>query len=155
MCALVSSSRLVFARSNLFCDLPFSLPLPGFGALRLRPCAHCHPPEYLVLLLAPRVGWCRKSSGTRTMRWVLVFTRGSGSLYISYILLSILYPILCVYSSPNLPSCPVLSPFLSAFIPTPTLSSLTSRGPTSKLALTLVCYRSTTSVPRAVRAPTY
>jgi hypothetical protein len=49
---------------------------------------------------------------------------------------------------------PILSPFLSAFIPTPTPSSLTSLGPTSKLALTLVCYSSTMSVPRAVCALT-
>jgi hypothetical protein len=61
LCVLVSSSHLVFAQSNLSCDLPFILPLPGFGALRLRACPHRHPPEYLVLLrvsacLAHRIG---------------------------------------------------------------------------------------------------
>ncbi|KAJ7838136.1 hypothetical protein B0H13DRAFT_2677593 [Mycena leptocephala] len=34
----------------LSCDLPFILPLPGSGALRMRACAHSYPPEYLVPL---------------------------------------------------------------------------------------------------------
>jgi hypothetical protein len=55
--------------------------------LRMRACAHRHRSEYLVLLrvstcLVHRVGWCRESSGTSALRWVLVFTRASASLSI-------------------------------------------------------------------------
>jgi hypothetical protein len=46
---------LVLAHSNLCCDLPSILLLPGSGALRLRACTHRYPREYLVLL---RVSAC-------------------------------------------------------------------------------------------------
>jgi hypothetical protein len=84
-CALLPSS--CHTRVILSCDLPFISPLPGSGALRMRASARRHPPEHLVLLrvsahLAHRVGWRRESSGTSALRWVLVLTRGSGSLSI-------------------------------------------------------------------------
>jgi hypothetical protein len=118
-CALLPSS--CHTRVVLSCDLPFILPLPGSGALRMQACAHRHPPEYLVLLrvsacLAHRVGWCRESSGTSSLRWVLVSTRASGSLSRFH---AILYCISFFHSI--LYSCPFSLP---AFLSTPTTPSL-------------------------------
>ncbi|KAJ7872908.1 hypothetical protein B0H13DRAFT_2553117 [Mycena leptocephala] len=54
------------------------LPLPGFGVLRLRECAHRHPPDYLVLLrisacLAHWARWCWGSGSTLLLYPLLLF----------------------------------------------------------------------------------